>query len=206
MIRLDRCRPLARSCRSEPLVRHLLVACLVWAGNDASVTSFVRTASSESDKQTVFKGRIDTVRTHVTVVDNRSGRAVAGLTEGDFTISENGSRQTISAFVAEAKAGPNPSSPRPRRVFLIVFGNGRLQGPVDPYDGVLRFLRERLQPDDLVSVMAYNRASRFTTEHARPARVVEQLRDGSSAILLKRREDANRPPFQREDVSPHCRK
>jgi hypothetical protein len=50
--------------------------------------------------------------------------------------------------------------------------------------------------------MAYNRASRFTTEHARPARVVEQLRDRSSAILLQRREDANRPPSLRVDVSP----
>jgi hypothetical protein len=30
-----------------------------------------------------------------------------------------------------------------RRVFLIVFGVGRIEGPVHPFDGAIEFLRER---------------------------------------------------------------
>src|SRR5204863_8637142 len=100
----------------------------------------------------------------------------------DFTIFENGVRQDIRHFSTQsytpetpaAGSAPTPRravtddiAPQNRRVFLIVLGRGRLQPPAKGVDGMLHFVRERLLPQDLVAVLAWNRATEFTTDRAR---------------------------------------
>jgi hypothetical protein len=70
-----------------------------------------------------FKSRVDIVRTDVSVIDNKTGKPVAGLTEQDFTITEDGVRQTISTFLAEsgaAESGRRDEAGGPRRTWLFI--------------------------------------------------------------------------------------
>jgi len=125
----------------------------------------------------VFRSRIDIVRTDVVVVDRSTGKALTGLTAGDFTVTENGVRQDISSFLAEAGAAEAVApAPTRRRVFLLVFGWGHLDGPVAPYDGAIRFLRERLRQDDIVAVLAWNRLTSFTADRDPVVQVLERLK------------------------------
>jgi VWFA-related protein len=132
----------------------------------------------------IFKGRLDVVRTEVAVIDNKTGKAITGLTEKDFTISENGVRQTISTFVdqyalrAQGVVGDPAETADPsrnRRVFLFVFDVG-WDGPFKVYEGVAEFIRTKLDPQDLVGVLAMTRLTPFTTDHERVAAVVDRLK------------------------------
>ena len=67
-------------------------------------------------------------------------------------------------------------APQNRRLFLIVLGRGRLQEPSKGLDALLRFVRERLLPQDQVALMAWNRATDFTTDHAKIAGVIARFR------------------------------
>lgn len=148
----------------------------------------------------VFRSRIDVARLDVTVIDNKTGKPVTDLTEADFTISENKTKQRITSFAREILT-PQPPAPAPgavvrrpgevapnnRRIFLFVLNVGRwgTDGPVKPLDGTIRFIRERLLPQDLVAVMAFNRATDFTTDHEQAAQFVERLRLRKEAIQFE---------------------
>ena len=77
--------------------------------------------------------------------------------------------------------------PQSRRIFLIVLGRGRLQPPSKGVDGVIHLVRERLLPQDYVAVLAWNRATDFTTDHAKVADVLERFKKSHEKIesLLK---------------------
>jgi VWFA-related protein len=156
---------------------------LVWA--------LVGLAAATLAAQQVFRGRVDLVRVDVSVIDNRTGKPVTDLKAADFTVTENGTAQRIDAFGLNRLDGPSAPEPggdagrsgiRPhsRRVFMIVFGapHSRLSfdGPYKVFDGTVRFLRERLQPGDLVSIMAFNRFTELTTDREAAIRLVERLR------------------------------
>ena len=137
-----------------------------------------------------FRSRITVVPLDVRVLD-RDGKPVTDLTQRDFTIREDGVDQTISYFSAQAMtAEPADTSATPlplrtlgagglkaqnRRVFLIVLGRGRMQGrrarsrPVE-------FLSKGLLPQDHVALLAYNRATDFTTDRAALLGVVDRYR------------------------------
>jgi VWFA-related protein len=132
----------------------------------------------------------------VRVLD-RSGKAVTDLAPSDFTVLENGARQPVRHFAAiglsAEPAGSNeglalreadsdPLAPRNRRVFLIVLGNGRLQTATKGIDAALTFVRQRLLPQDRVAVLAFNRATDFTTDHERIAQVLERFRKTNDRI------------------------
>jgi VWFA-related protein len=51
-----------------------------------------------------------------------------------------------------------------------------LQPPSKGVDGALKFVRERLLPQDQVAVLAYNRATDFTTDHEKIAQVLERFK------------------------------
>lgn len=121
----------------------------------------------------VFKGRLDTVRIDVAVIDSKTGRSVAGLKERDFSVSENGIRQTITSF-AEKSGGVLPD-PDNRRVFLFLIGAGEFD-PYHKHDGVAQFIRQRLRPQDLVGVMSLGRLSPMTLDHERIAAIVDRLK------------------------------
>lgn len=139
-------------------------------------------------------GQPPTFRTGVTVVPvdvrvvDRNGRPVTDLKQSDFTISEDGVPQRIVHFSFQAlapsaePAGDRPLdlrkplgetvTPRSRRIFLIVLGRGRQVGPVKGVEAAVRFVKERLLPQDQVAIMAYNRSTNFTTDHEK---VIETL-------------------------------
>jgi len=145
----------------------------------------------------VFTSRTWLVPIDVRVVDS-GGRPIPGLTAADFTITEDNVPQQVAHFSAFAMT-PEPAAaaaamlrraddtPKTleapnRRVFLIVFGKGRLQPPAKGVDAALTFVRERLLPQDQVAVFAWNRATDFTTDRERLAGVLERFRAGHEWI------------------------
>jgi VWFA-related protein len=158
----------------------------------------------------VFKGRLDVVRTEVAVIDNKTGKPVTGLTERDFTVSENGVRQTIASFVDESRASADeaagaavpPATDARRRVFLFVFSVGLWDGPYKVYDGAAQFIRERLEPQDLVGILAWTRLSPLTTDHERIAAIVDRLKSPPKAFTDAMAEARFRERREGVDISP----
>jgi VWFA-related protein len=126
------------------------------------------------------------------VVDEKTGKPVRDLTIDDFTLHEDGNPQPIRLFERrelvpeEVKPGvvetiplrrtPFGVSPVHNRVFLLVLGRGRLQEPSRAIDALIRFVRERLLPQDQIAVFAYDRATKFTTDHESIAALLERFR------------------------------
>jgi VWFA-related protein len=146
-----------------------------------------------------FRTRVTMVPIDVRVVDAR-GNPITDLTAGDFTILENGVPQPIRHFstvtlTAEDRTPAQPAvhqlmgdgdddvfAPQNRRVFLILLGRGRVIGPVKEVEALIEFVRDRLMPQDLVAVQAYNRATAFTSHHEETARLLEEFRQRNPYI------------------------
>src|SRR5262249_43057132 len=75
-----------------------------------------------------------------------------------------------------------PLGEQTARIFLIIMGRGRLQPPANGVDGMMHFVRERLLPQDLVAVMAWNRSTDFTTDHEQVAQVLERFKNQHEKI------------------------
>jgi VWFA-related protein len=143
------------------------------------------TVAGHGQEQTpTFKTRTDIVRLNVSVIETRTGKPVTDLAERDFTISENGVRQTISTFAVQSESAERAVDAN-RRVFLVVLGGGRIEGPVDPYEGAAQFLRQHLRPNEQAAVMAFNRATPFMTDHGALAQVVERVKVRRDEILFE---------------------
>ena len=140
--------------------------------------------------QTVFRAGTMLVPIDVRVLD-KEGKPVTDLTAADFTVLEDRRVQQVEHFwtqglVRAIANDPLPAlqrqpeartvGPQARRIFLIVLGRGRLQPPAKGVDGVLHLVRERLLPQDYVAVAAWNRATDFTTDHAKIAAVLERFK------------------------------
>ena len=163
------------------------------------VTMMVCTAvvlSAQTQSPQVFRGGTTVIPVDVRVLD-RNGKAVTDLTAADFTVFENGKPQQVDYFSAnkltpaEPDAGvsvrlnttvSNALAPQNRRLFLIILGRGRLQEPSKGVDATLRFVRQRLLPQDQVAVMAWNRATDFTTDHQQAAEVIDRFKRDHEAI------------------------
>jgi VWFA-related protein len=139
----------------------------------------------------IFRGGAVVVPIDLRVVD-RLGRTVTDLKASDITLTEDGVPQELRHF-SVVVLGPEPGAadvrtafvrpslereltPPKRRVFLIVLGRGRLQEPAKGLDAMLRLVRERVLPQDLVAVLAYDRATAFTSDHSRIAVVLARFR------------------------------
>jgi VWFA-related protein len=142
----------------------------------------------------VFRSAAFVVPVDVRVLD-RAGQPVTDLTVDDFVVEEDGVGQKITYFATQSPhagraadadirriAASARLEPQHRRVFLIVLGRGRLQGPSKGLDALVRFVRERLAPPDQVAVMAWNRATDFTTDRDRVAGVLERFRGAHEGI------------------------
>ena len=143
-----------------------------------------------------FRSRVTLVPVDVRVLD-REGKPVTDLKQEDFTILEDGVRQEIRHF---SQQGLTPQAPVPgqkpalrrvptlelapqnHRTFLIVLGRGRLQEPSKGLTATIRFVREQLLPQDQVAVLAFNRATDFTTRHSTVAEVLERFRNSHEMI------------------------
>ena len=145
----------------------------------------------------VFRGTTSVVPIDVRVLD-KNGKPITDLKASDFTVFENGVPQKVDYFSAQALTpgeadadvtvrpevgAPTPSlAPATRRLFLIFLGRGRLQEPSKGVDATLRFVRDRLLPQDQVAVMAWNRATDFSSDKTKAAAVIERFRDRHEEI------------------------
>lgn len=139
------------------------------------------------------------------VVTDADDKPVTDLTRDDFTILEDGVRQTIAHFtlqtLADEASGARPKeewatallrkvptaslTPQTRRTFVIVLGRGRLQPASKSIDHLLQFVRRDLLPQDLVAVMAWNRATDFTADHEKIVQVLQRFKKGHEGIEAK---------------------
>ena len=161
-----------------------VVAYLCAAATGVSVVVIPPALSAQQVKPPTLRSRTDIVRIDIGVLDNRTGRPITDLTKDDFTVVENGTPQQIVLFVKDgpgvvpsdqAAAGEPAERDRPR-VFLFLIGAGHLEGPIDPFEGAAQFARERLRPQDLVSVMAFNRIAEATRDHEQIASIIEKIK------------------------------
>jgi VWFA-related protein len=150
---------------------------------------------AQTPPQTVFRGGALVVPVDVRVLD-RNGKPVTDLKADDFTILEDGVRQRIRHFSTHALTATTPEpnaplrrttpdaaiTPLNRRVFLIALGRGRLKEVSKGLEALERFVRERLLPQDHVAVMAWNRATDFSTDHKKVVAVLERYRERHEAI------------------------
>jgi VWFA-related protein len=67
----------------------------------------------------------------------------------------------------------------------MVLGRGRLQHPAKGVDALITFVRQRLMPQDQVAILAYNRATDFTTSHESIALMLERFRREHEGIEAK---------------------
>ena len=139
------------------------------------------------------------------VVTDKDNRPVTYLTRDDFTIVEDGVRQSIAHFALQTMTAQPPDAgapvsggtallrkvptasltPQTRRTFVIVLGRGRLQAPSKSVDHLIDFVRKELLPQDLVAVMAWNRATDFTADHERIVQVLERFKKGHEGVESK---------------------
>lgn len=155
----------------------------------------------QPSRPTIRSG-INVVPLDVRVVD-RDGRPVTDLKQGDFTILEDGVEQPIRLFsthtyvadpsaiipepIFRQPAGPD-LAPQNRRVFLIMLGRGRHQTASEYVDALAEFVGERVLPQDLVALLAWNRATDFTTDHELLQRTIIRFRDRHEKIEVALRE------------------
>ena len=151
------------------------------------------TSQQQPAQPPVFKSRATVVPVDVRVVD-RDGKPIVGLTATDFTLTEDRVPQKIVHFsfhALEAQQNGTQSSapldfrkplgetvnPPSKRIFLIVLGRGRQVGPVKGVEGAMRFINQRLLPQDQVALLAYNRSTDFTSDHGRLLETLERYWD-----------------------------
>jgi len=140
--------------------------------------------------QPSFRSGVTLVPVDVRVID-RNGKPVTDLRQDEFIVTEDGVRQTISHFAMQrfealtVEPGAKPAlrtratptiSEQSGRVFLILLGRGRLQYPSNGLNGVIHLVKDRLLPQDQVAVMAWNRATDFTNDHAKIIAVLERFK------------------------------
>ncbi len=133
-----------------------------------------------------------------TVVTDKSGAHITGLTKDDFYVHENGAAQKISVF-EEIKTQPgvirrvdpndtgftNAVTPeaRTQRLTMIVLDtlNTRFEDQVRARQEILKFVDETLQPDEPVALMTIgssglNVINDFTTDPKVLAAAVKKVR------------------------------
>jgi VWFA-related protein len=147
-----------------------------------------------------LRSRVTVVPVAIYVTDFR-GRPVVDLTESDFTVLEDGVRQSITSFSthefrqasgrqpAEKRATegqpPAAASALPRRTFLIMLGRGRLDEPSLGLAAIDAFLRTGLGPDDRVGLMAYTRVTDLTVDREPMLRLLDRYRDRYKRIEMR---------------------
>jgi VWFA-related protein len=158
----------------------------------------------------------------VRVVDNK-GNPVTDLKQEDFTVLENGVPQTIRHFSTQAftadssaalpapvfrKAGTAETVPQNRRVFLFLLARGRHQDVSKYVDAMIAFLQNGVMPQDQVAMLAWNRATDFTTDRALLARTLTRFRERHAKIETDLREwfSGLRAVYGSKEIPPHIQR
>ena len=89
-----------------------------------------------------------------------------------------------------------------------MLGRGRHQPVVGGVDALSAFVRERLLPQDRIALMAWNRATDFTTDHALIARTVARYDERAEAIEtdLKQWFSGLRAIYGSKTIPPHIQR
>lgn len=138
-------------------------------------------AAWQMESTVKFSATTNLVILNVTVRD-RSGKPMGDLTQEDFTVLEDGKRQTVSVFelqrLDDPKQPPVPPAPTPtlvgregviasitpgkiqyrdRRLLVLFFDFSSMPAEdlIRARDGALKFIAERMNPADLVAVMSF---------------------------------------------------
>ena len=167
----------------------------------AVVAGAVLHAQSQSQQQPsripgTFRSAVTLVPLDVRVLDQR-GRPITDLKQEDFVVFEENVPQRIGHFSHQMLTAASPApdgalkmrqvpgetlQPQNHRVFLLVLGRGRLQYPAKGVDAAIDFVREQLLPQDQVAVLAYNRATDFTSNRGEVIQVLERFRERHEKI------------------------
>ena len=149
----------------------------------------------------IFRTGTDVVPITVRVVD-RKGLPVTDLTQKDFKVYEDDRLRDIVGFYPQTMT-PGPVVPpavvwdqrnelrlaaATRRTFVIVLGASRLLEPDKAFDAAITFVTEKLLPQDAVSVMAFHRATPFTTDHEAVAEVIARFKKEQQDLIFDVRE------------------
>jgi Ca-activated chloride channel family protein len=109
-------------------------------------------------QQPVFRGTGDIVRVFVTVND-RDGRLITTLTQGDFEVRDEGKPQPITLF---------DNTPRPIRLIVMLDVSGSMEGNLPLLRAASQQLFARLRPDDVARVGSFGHeihiSPRFTRD------------------------------------------
>jgi len=146
-------------------------------------------AGQQRPQAPVFRSAVTLVPLDVRVTD-KDGKPVTDLRQDEFTIVDNGVKQDIRHFSVRTLTADVPEAdtdllvrkeavslePQTNRIFLIVLGRGKLQEPSRAVDALIRFVGERLLPQDQVAVFAYNRATTFTRDHRSVTALIERFK------------------------------
>ena len=143
----------------------------------------------------VFRSSVNLVPIDVRVID-RDGKPVTDLKESEFVVLENSVRQQVRHFSSTSLEPRTGVTAQPllrtgetstlgsqnHRVFLIVLGRGRLQDPGRGVDGAMELIRKHLLPQDFIGIMAWNRATDLTTDHAKVLGVADRFKKGHEKV------------------------
>jgi VWFA-related protein len=126
-------------------------------------------ASADNVQPSTIRSTTRLVQVSVVALDNH-GNPITGLTKGDFTLSDQGTPQTIAVFSAETPASSTPSHPLPTNIFtnryelkgqdpgavtVILFDalNSSAEDQSYARKQILKFL-QTLKPQDHVAIYA----------------------------------------------------
>jgi VWFA-related protein len=194
----------------------MVVVCLL------AVAALAETQEKQNPQPT-FRSGTTLIPVDVRVV-GRDGKPIKGLQPSDFTITEDGVPQKIVHFsfqeltpqqgVADDRALEyrkplgEAVAPQTKRIFLLVLGRGRQVGPVKGVEAALKFVKERVLPQDRVAVLAYNRATDFTSDHARLAETLQRYWKAHESIEAKLRQHFSglAAQYAKREIPAHIQK
>jgi VWFA-related protein len=202
--------------------RKLVVTALVLSTVSAVLVAQQPSSAAQQPQQT-FRSGITIVPVDVRVVD-RNGKPITDLKQEDFTIVEDGVPQKIVHFAFHALtpmtvADPDAPLdfrkplgdtlvPQNRRIFLLVLGTGRQVGPVKGVEAAMKFVKERLLPQDHVAILAYNRATDFTADHKKVIDTLKRYWDKHESIEARMRHHFSglAAQYAKREIPPHIQK
>jgi VWFA-related protein len=195
----------------------ILASCLVLVGaagaqEKRQANAPARTQEKPKDQAAppAFPAQVDLVTVDVVVTDKK-GVPITGLTQGSFTVLEDGQPQGIASFEAiqlpdKPAASPPPPPPvstntatstRAGRTFTVVFDDVHLtpQGAYRAKGAVADFLKNGVREGDIVTLVATSGAAWWSTR-------MEAGRDELLA-LAKRLDGRNIPDMSPERMSDY---
>ena len=137
----------------------------------------------------VFRSTAAVVPLTVTVLDQK-GNPITDLKQSDFLVFENDVAREIVNFFPQAfvpgPAGLKPADgigPQTHRTFVFVLAGGRFQNVFTALDRTIAFIRNNLEPNDAVALMAFDRTTPLTTDHELVASVLERYKNQNDRLI-----------------------